>query len=95
MVDYHDPFVPRFREGDHERTGVALSDDALRGADAVVIVTDHKDVDYQRVVDLASIVVDTRNATAATQRSRARLVTLAAPTAAYELARPAAPAPVG
>ena len=94
-VEYHDPFVPHYREGDHERTGVALSDDALRAADAVVIVTDHAGVDYQRVVDMASIVVDTRNATAATQRSRARLVTLAAPTAAYELARPMAPAPVG
>jgi UDP-N-acetyl-D-glucosamine dehydrogenase len=29
----------------------------------VVIATDHSGVDYKRVVDLASLVVDTRNVT--------------------------------
>jgi len=43
--------------------GVELTDDALRSSDAVVIVTDHDNVDYQRVVDLAPVVVDARNAT--------------------------------
>ena len=49
----------------------------LRWADAVVIVTDHEDVDYQRVVDHATLVVDTRNVTAKTTGGRARVVGLA------------------
>ena len=77
-VVFHDPFVASYREDGHERHGVALTDDELSRADAVVIVTDHTTVDYQRVVDRASLVVDSRNATGRTRRSRARIVTLSA-----------------
>ncbi|MHB1222596.1 MAG: nucleotide sugar dehydrogenase [Gemmatimonadaceae bacterium] len=80
-VDFHDPFVASFREGATVRTGVALTDEALRDADAVVIVTDHDGVDYQRVVDLAVLVVDTRNMVQKTYPSRARVVSLAGPPA--------------
>ncbi len=63
-VIYHDPHVPAFRvHGGPEHHSVSLTDVALRGADCVVIVTDHAAVDYQRVVDRAKAVVDTRNAT--------------------------------
>jgi UDP-N-acetyl-D-glucosamine dehydrogenase len=75
-VVYHDPFIPAFRDDGHERTGVPLSDDELRRADAVVIVTDHTALDYQRIVDVASIVVDSRNATGRTTNPRARIVAL-------------------
>ena len=63
-VVYHDPYIPSFREDGHERTSVPFSDAELARADAVVIITDHSSIDYQRVVDLAPLVVDTRNATA-------------------------------
>lgn len=75
-VVYHDPHVPTFREDGHERTGVPLTDALLDAVDAVVVITDHRDVDYQRVVDRAAIVVDTRNVTAKLQPSRARVVSL-------------------
>jgi UDP-N-acetyl-D-glucosamine dehydrogenase len=75
-VVYHDPFIPSFRENGHERKGVELSATELARADAVVIVTDHTTVDYQGVVDHAAIVVDTRNATSRTRKSRARIVSL-------------------
>lgn len=81
MVDYHDPFVASYREGSEVRTGVALTDDVLSAADAVVIVTDHDGVDYQRVVDRATLVVDTRNMVSRTHPSRARVVSLAGPPA--------------
>lgn len=76
-VTYHDPHVPSFREGDHTMTGVALTAETLAAADAVVIVTEHRGVDYQLVVDHASLVVDTRNATAGTRASKARVMALA------------------
>jgi UDP-N-acetyl-D-glucosamine dehydrogenase len=75
-VVYHDPHVASFREEGHVVTGVALSDEELRGADAVVIVTDHTVLDYQRIVDVASVVVDARNVTARLRPSRARIVAL-------------------
>jgi UDP-N-acetyl-D-glucosamine dehydrogenase len=68
-VVYHDPHVPSLREDGHERVSVAFNDGELARADAVVIITDHSSVDYQRVVDLAALVVDTRNATAGLKRS--------------------------
>jgi UDP-N-acetyl-D-glucosamine dehydrogenase len=67
-VAYHDPHVASFREDGHEHHSVDLTDDALTSADAVVIITDHSSIDYQRVVDLSRVVVDTRNATAGLSR---------------------------
>ena len=75
-VVYHDPHVASFRENGHVVTGVALTDEELRNADAVVIVTDHSALDFQRIVDVASVVVDARNATARLKPSRARIVAL-------------------
>jgi len=77
-VHYHDPYVPKYREDGHEFTSVALTDKEISSADAVVIVTDHSSVDYQRVVDLAGVVVDTRNATAKLTKGKGRIVSLAA-----------------
>jgi UDP-N-acetyl-D-glucosamine dehydrogenase len=81
-VVYHDPYVPSFREDGHFRESVALTDEELNRADAVVIVTDHSSIDYQRIVDSNAVVVDTRNATASTAAPRGRVVTLSAPPAA-------------
>jgi UDP-N-acetyl-D-glucosamine dehydrogenase len=75
-VLYHDPYVPTFREDGREFVGVALDEQVLTTADAVVVVTDHRTVDYQRVVDLASVVVDTRNVTAGLREGRAAIVPL-------------------
>jgi UDP-N-acetyl-D-glucosamine dehydrogenase len=75
-VTYHDPYVASFVEDGHRMESVPLTDELLTRSDAVVVVTDHSNVDYQRVVDRASVVVDTRNATARTHGSHARVVQL-------------------
>ncbi len=61
-VSYHDPHVPSFREN-----GITMSSSPLDPAsyDCVVIVTDHSDVDYERLVEDSKLVVDLRNATGA------------------------------
>ncbi len=68
-VRYHDPFVQelRFDDAHTDASGepldsISLTDDELRSADCVVIVTDHSEIDYGRVCKLAPLVVDTRNA---------------------------------
>ncbi|WP_439497833.1 nucleotide sugar dehydrogenase [Bosea sp. (in: a-proteobacteria)] len=65
-VEYHDPHVPVIRPTrEHpELTGresVPLTQEALSGFDAVLIATDHDDVDYDLVVRHSRLVVDTRN----------------------------------
>jgi UDP-N-acetyl-D-glucosamine dehydrogenase len=87
-VSFHDPFIPTVRENGHVREGVALTPASLAQTDAVVIVTDHRDVDYQMVMDHASVIVDSRNVTAGLVRTRARVVSLSARVApAVEAAR--------
>jgi UDP-N-acetyl-D-glucosamine dehydrogenase len=87
-VSYHDPFVASFQEETVRHESIALTDAELDEADAVVIVTDHSKIDYQRLVDRAPLVIDTRNATAKTRESRARIVSLSSssrPTAVESL----------
>lgn len=67
-VAYFDPFVPRIRKNrEHPHwaglTSVAWDEPTVAGFDAVLIVTAHATVDYQQLVDWASLVIDTRNAT--------------------------------
>ncbi len=64
IVSYNDPYFPlvgRGRKYDLNMTCVTL--DKLEQYDCVMIVTDHSDYDYQRIVREAKLVVDTRNAT--------------------------------
>ncbi|HEX8142172.1 MAG TPA: nucleotide sugar dehydrogenase [Pyrinomonadaceae bacterium] len=84
-VRYHDPFVEEVRFDDAHTEGggaalrsVELTDDELKGADCVVIVTDHSGIDYRRVTGLTSLIVDTRNALSGDLRraSSARIIRL-------------------
>jgi UDP-N-acetyl-D-glucosamine dehydrogenase len=63
---YHDPFVPVIpRTREHAtltgRESVALTAKCVAGYDAVLIATDHDDVDYKMIGKAAPLVVDTRN----------------------------------
>jgi UDP-N-acetyl-D-glucosamine dehydrogenase len=75
-VVYHDPQIPVVIEDGHEWRSVALTGSEIEKADVVVIVTDHRAIDYQMMVDRASLIVDTRNATKGCLRTGARIVSL-------------------
>jgi UDP-N-acetyl-D-glucosamine dehydrogenase len=75
-VVYHDPHVPSFREDGHEMHGVELTDALLDTVDVAVVITDHKAVDYQRIVDRCALIVDARNVLAKLKPGRARQVAL-------------------
>jgi UDP-N-acetyl-D-glucosamine dehydrogenase len=63
-VSYHDPYFPRIGKGrkyDLQMTCAPLEN--LGQYDCVLIVTDHSDFDYARIVQESQLVVDTRNAT--------------------------------
>ncbi|MEO8449272.1 MAG: nucleotide sugar dehydrogenase [Gemmatimonadota bacterium] len=61
-VEYHDPFVPEFSEDGHHHKSVPLTAASLKGADCVVLVTDHTGLDYDLIRANSPVVVDTRNA---------------------------------
>lgn len=63
-----DPHIDEFEMHDGRRMRTTpLSDDLLQSCDCAVIITNHRAFDYERIVTLAPVVVDTRNATRAIQ----------------------------
>ncbi len=68
-VSYYDPYVPVIRPTrEHARwTGtksVQWDKDTISSFDLVLIATNHREVDYQELVDWAQTIVDTRNSLA-------------------------------
>jgi UDP-N-acetyl-D-glucosamine dehydrogenase len=61
-VCYHDPYVPEVSEDGRALRSVALTPEAVRQSDCVVIATDHSAIDYEMIRREARAVVDTRNA---------------------------------
>jgi UDP-N-acetyl-D-glucosamine dehydrogenase len=64
QVSYHDPYFPFIGKGrkyDLQMKRTELTN--LEQYDCVVVITDHSDYDYKRIVSEAKLVVDSRNAT--------------------------------
>lgn len=77
VISYHDSFIPKIEPHGGSTVhldSVDLTDKALQEADCVLITTDHTDIDYDRVVAQAQLVVDTRNATKNVQNNREKIV---------------------
>jgi UDP-N-acetyl-D-glucosamine dehydrogenase len=71
QVSYNDPYFPevgRGRKYDLQMKCAPLEN--LGQYDCVLIVTDHSDYDYERIVSESKLVVDTRNATRGIQSSK-------------------------
>lgn len=60
-VQYHDPLVPTLESGDRVLRSTPLEERVLASQDVVVIITDHTDLDYERIDRAAVPVLDTRN----------------------------------
>ena len=63
LLSYHDPHIPEIHQGELQLASLPLDEQALKAADLVIITTSHTAVDYNKVVENASLVFDTRNAT--------------------------------
>ena len=64
-VKYHDPYIPQIH---HEHDGWQMDSvtdmmKAVKEADAVLVVTNHKEYNYTEIIGAAKFVFDTRNAT--------------------------------
>lgn len=62
-VHYSDPYLPTFpetREHEFDLSSVDLMPESLAKFDAVVLLTDHSDFDYDMILQNSAILVDTR-----------------------------------
>jgi UDP-N-acetyl-D-glucosamine dehydrogenase len=66
VVSYNDPHIPKCKGMRHyphfDMRSTPLTEEALAGADLVLLVTDHCAYDYAWIADKARLIVDTRNA---------------------------------
>ena len=62
VLSYTDPYIPVVREEGFELDSVPLESARMKAVDCVVILTAHREIDYDLVVRSAPLVVDTRNA---------------------------------
>lgn len=75
-VSYADPYVPAVVVDGIELKAVGLTEHHLAAADCVLILTDHPEFDYRRIVETAQLIVDTRNATLGIPAPPGRIVSL-------------------
>jgi len=78
-MSYYDPYVPVIRptrEHPHwaGTRSVSWNRETVSGFDAVVIATNHKEVNYQELADWAPCIIDTRNAMATLKTAPGQVV---------------------
>lgn len=56
-ISYHDPYVPRI----NGHASISLTEEAISEHDAIIIATDHKEVQYETLVKSLKPIVDTRS----------------------------------
>jgi UDP-N-acetyl-D-glucosamine dehydrogenase len=78
IVAYHDPYIPHIHHETDDWNMDSVEDvmQAVRNADVVVIITNHKVYDYQAIVENSAFVFDSRNATRAVAQGSDKVVRL-------------------
>lgn len=77
IITYNDPHVPKLhpmRKYNFTMSSKPLTEELLREVDLVMLITDHRQYDYRWIVNNASLVVDTRNATKGIRSARAKII---------------------
>jgi UDP-N-acetyl-D-glucosamine dehydrogenase len=85
-IAYSDPHVPTYRVGGdvfcHERLNLVsqeLTEELVNQQDVVLVVSGHREYDYDWIVRHASLVLDTMNATKSVQQGREKIVRIGEP----------------
>ncbi len=75
-VSYHDPYVPKFTHDGVDWVSVPNLEKAVKEADCVLIVTNHKAYDYEMILEKSKLIMDTRNALGKTGLNNPKVVRL-------------------
>jgi UDP-N-acetyl-D-glucosamine dehydrogenase len=62
-ISFHDPLVPTAELAGRRTRSKRLTDDLLASVDCAVVLTAHSDIDFERVLERAPLVFDTRGVT--------------------------------
>ncbi|MBI4250714.1 nucleotide sugar dehydrogenase [Candidatus Uhrbacteria bacterium] len=62
MVTYHDSYIPLLTVEKKSYQSCELNEQTVQQADLVLILTDHSSVDFTKLAQRATLIVDTRNA---------------------------------
>ena len=77
IVTYNDPWIPKLhttRKYNFRMESTPITQEFLAEMDAVVIVTDHTDYDFNEIVRHSNLVIDTRNATKGIKGAKEKVV---------------------
>src|SRR5256712_7930970 len=78
LLSYSDPYIPllhKMRAYDFSHmSSLPHNEDVRKSQDLFLFTTNHTSIDYQFIVDHATIVVDTRNATRNVKQGRSKIV---------------------
>jgi UDP-N-acetyl-D-glucosamine dehydrogenase len=78
QLAFSDSYIPRLHKMRHydfsHMSSTPLTKELLQAQDAIVITTDHSNVDYNFVVENSALVVDTRNVTRGVSKGREKIV---------------------
>jgi UDP-N-acetyl-D-glucosamine dehydrogenase len=69
-ISYHDPYVKEI----NSQKSLELNTENLKNQDAIVITTDHSNVDYELIGKHARLIIDTRNVMANIKEPKARVL---------------------
>ena len=77
IVTYNDPWIPKLhttRKYNFQMESTPITQEFLAEMDAVIIVTDHTDYDFDEIVKHSNLVIDTRNATKGIKGAKEKVV---------------------
>ncbi|MCZ6818894.1 MAG: nucleotide sugar dehydrogenase [Calditrichaeota bacterium] len=75
-LSYNDPHVKSVKLGERMLESQNLTDDVIGKADCVIITTAHSSYDFEKIVQNAKLVVDTRNATKSVRSNKSKVIRL-------------------
>jgi UDP-N-acetyl-D-glucosamine dehydrogenase len=78
ILSYNDPFVTTLRMNGKTLKSVELTPANIQTQDCIIILTDHSNYDFRRIIAASKFVVDTRNATKDLQEFRDKIIKLGA-----------------
>ena len=61
QVEFYDPLVDEIQWNDEKKNGITLADEDPADYDAILILTEQAEVDYDKLLNSGTLIVDTRN----------------------------------
>src|SRR5262245_13225577 len=78
ILSYKDPFVTALRMNRNTLKSVELTSANIESQDCIIILTDHTNYDFRRIIAASKLVVDTRNATKDLHEFKDKIIKLGA-----------------